>query len=124
MYDSEGNFLRGWFVNAGGGVFKLHITENDELEVFIAGGDRHLVFAEDGSLLKEGHYPGASYAALPVGPYCAISLAVPWYLLPLTSPVVAWLVVVMGMAGMVTFKKCSKAEPNEDNAPDARTSHR
>lgn len=124
VYDSEGNFLRGWFLNTGGGVFKLHVTEDDELEVFIASGDRHLVFAADGSLLREGHYPGESYDVLPVGPYCEISLTVPWYLFPLTSPVVAWLVVVMGITGMMIFKKCSKAEPNKDDAPDAHTSHR
>lgn len=122
VYDSEGNFLRGWFVDAGGGVFKLHVTEDDELEVFTARGDRHLVFAGDGRLLKKGHYPGESYDDLPVGPYCEISLGVPWYLLPLTSPLLAWLVVVMGFAGMVIFNRCNKVKPTKDDAPDARTS--
>jgi hypothetical protein len=123
MYDREGKFLRGWFVDAGGRVFKLHVTEDDELEVFIARGDWHLVFAADGSLLREGPYAGESYDALPVGPYCEITLAVPWYLFPLTSPFVAWLTGVAGMVGMVLFNKYTKPEPNKDDKPDARTSH-
>lgn len=109
VYDMNGNFLRGWFIDAGGGVFKLHVTSGDELEVFTARGDRHLVFDAAGRLIREGRYPGETYDALPVGPACKISLGVPWLLLPLTSPFLAWLVAGIGFVGLGITRKIKTA---------------
>lgn len=30
VYDREGEFLRGWFLPASGGGFKLHVAKNDD----------------------------------------------------------------------------------------------
>jgi hypothetical protein len=101
VYDREGKFLRGWSVPASGGAFKLHVTKDDNLEVFTARGDRRLVFAADGTLLVEGQYRGEDYDRLPTGPDCQFNHTAAWYLLPLAHPFLAMLPGVAGFVGIV-----------------------
>jgi hypothetical protein len=82
VYGREGEFLRGWFIPASGGRFKLHVTEDDNLEVFTSRGNRRLVFAADGTLLGDGQYR-EDYDRLPTGPACRVDSMSPWYLWPL-----------------------------------------
>jgi hypothetical protein len=124
VYDRDGNFLHGWFVEASGGPFTLHVTEDDKLEVFTVRGNLHLVFSGDGTLLEEGYYADESYPDLPFGPSAEISLRVAWYLLPLASPLLAWLVGLVGFVGMIILNKYNKMEPNKDDAHGARTPRR
>jgi hypothetical protein len=52
QYNSEGDFLKGWFINAGGGVFNVWADHSDNIHVRTARTDAHLIFNEDGQLLK------------------------------------------------------------------------
>jgi hypothetical protein len=100
VYDREGKFLRGWSVPTSGGAFKLHATKEGNLDVFMARGDRHLVFAADGTLLSDGHYRGEDYDRLPAGPSCRVEHSAAWYLWPLTNPALAMLPGVVGLLGL------------------------
>ena len=102
VYDSKDAFLRGWFIDACGGVFKLHVTEDDNLEVFTSRGSRRLVFAADGTLLGEGQYR-ENYNRLPTGPACRVDRMSPWSLWPLANPFLSLLPGLAGLAGLAAL---------------------
>ncbi|RKY03801.1 MAG: hypothetical protein DRP56_10795, partial [Planctomycetota bacterium] len=52
VYSPEGEFLRGWFLDAGGGVFRIKIDSENNLHVVTARGDHHYVFSTEGTLLS------------------------------------------------------------------------
>jgi len=60
VYDPEGKFIYGKFVNSAGGAFRIRINEKDQLEVATARNDKLYVFEKDGTLVNElsdvGHY--------------------------------------------------------------------
>jgi hypothetical protein len=60
VYDTEGNFLYGKFINSSGGTFRIRINKDDQLEVATARNDMFYIFARDGFLVRElsdvGHY--------------------------------------------------------------------
>ncbi|MHC4242355.1 MAG: hypothetical protein ACYSU4_08130 [Planctomycetota bacterium] len=60
VYDADGNFIYGKFIDSAGGSFRIRINQNDQLEVATARNDKFYIFARDGSLVKElsdvGHY--------------------------------------------------------------------
>ena len=60
VYNSEGKFIYGKFVNSAGGAFRIRINQNDQLEVATARNDKLYIFAIDGTLVNElsdvGHY--------------------------------------------------------------------
>ena len=127
VYDPTGKFLRGWFIKAGGGAFRLIIDDQNRLEVFTARGNRHYQFTEFGELVSSGTYDRAS---IPWPTTSAASRAhdaqgrvydvhnphlfprvvrtdrdgrattviqSPWYLWPVTGAMPAWLTGVLGM---------------------------
>jgi len=51
-YNSEGVFLKGWFINTGGGLFDIWIDDKNNLNVRVVRPDDHLIFNADGQLLK------------------------------------------------------------------------
>ena len=51
-YNSEGVFLKGWFINAGGGLFDIWIDDKNDLNIRVTKPDDHLIFNADGQLLK------------------------------------------------------------------------
>ncbi|MFZ2146514.1 MAG: hypothetical protein WAV28_04770 [Sedimentisphaerales bacterium] len=60
VYNAEGKFLYGKFINSAGGTFRIRINEKDQLEVATARNDKLYIFAKDGTLVRElsdvGHY--------------------------------------------------------------------
>jgi hypothetical protein len=60
VYDAEGNFNYGKFIDSAGGAFRIRINNNDQLEVATARNDKLYLFARDGTLVNElsdvGHY--------------------------------------------------------------------
>jgi len=52
VYDSQGRFLRGWQVDAGGGMLRMNMTEDDRLEVEAGRRDRVFTFDPNGSVLE------------------------------------------------------------------------
>jgi hypothetical protein len=102
-YDQRGAFVRGWFVPAGGGSFKLRTVGSGNVEVFTARGDKHLLFSPTGALLEESHYsPPELYDGIPPHDGAAAAVAAPWFLWPLASPLVAFLVYAAGLVGTNT----------------------
>jgi hypothetical protein len=53
VYDSEGNYIRGTFVDCCGGAFRIRISQNDGLEVATARNDKLYRFGKDGTLVTE-----------------------------------------------------------------------
>jgi hypothetical protein len=60
VYDAEGRYIYGKFINSAGGAFRIRINQNDQLEVATARNDKLYIFAKDGTLVRElsevGHY--------------------------------------------------------------------
>lgn len=52
QYNSDGVFLKGWFIDAGSGLFDIWIDDENNLNVRTARTDEHLIFNADGKLLK------------------------------------------------------------------------
>jgi len=60
VYDAEGKFIYGKFIDSAGGTFRIRINENNQLEVATARNDKLYLFEKDGTLINElsnvGHY--------------------------------------------------------------------
>ena len=110
VYGSRGRVPRGWFIVASGGAFKLHVTEDDLLEVFTIRGNRRLVYAADGTLLGDGQYR-EDYDRLPTGPACRVDRMSPWYLWPHGQPVSGHAAGLAGLAGLGSaLRQCHVAD--------------
>jgi hypothetical protein len=53
VYNSEGHYIRGTFVDSAGGSFRIRINQNDELEVATVRNDKLYRFGKDGTLVTE-----------------------------------------------------------------------
>lgn len=115
VYDSRGRFLRGWFVEASGGVFRLQVTSSQQLEVFTARGRRRLVYSLQGALLEKDTYAPASYDVVITRPSVGRTVRAAWPLWPLASPFVAWALFACGMVGLALserwFKRRNRPAP-------------
>lgn len=58
IYDKNGKFIRGWFLNSGGGSFQIDIDERDQIHVGTARGKRHYIYDLNGRLVKQVESPG------------------------------------------------------------------
>ncbi len=60
VYNAEGKFVYGKFIDSAGGAFRIRINQDDQLEVATARNDKLYIFARDGFLVRElsdvGHY--------------------------------------------------------------------
>lgn len=96
IYDREWNFIRGWVVNAGGGTFKVQVRPEGTLEVRTARGSSRYVFNLEGGELESGASPHSEFAGFPAtgGPGY---VPTPRWLMPFSSPIIAWIVAAIGM---------------------------
>ena len=101
VYANDGQFLKGWFVDASGGVFKVRVAADDKIEVFTARGRRRLRYSPDGVLLERGRYAGG-YSELQSGPPVVASFRTPLLLWPFAHPAAGWSVAAVGMVGLVS----------------------
>jgi hypothetical protein len=62
LYDRDKRFIRGWFVNAFGGVFRIHVNAQNHLEVATARRRMLYVFDREGHLLSSASYEPRAYA--------------------------------------------------------------
>jgi len=108
VYDPEGHFLRGWFVDASGGAFKLQVTASDHLEVFTARRAWRLVYNLQGALLEEGTYAPKSYDDVLTRPTAGHAVRAAWPLWPLASPFIAWGLFACGMVGLAVPERWAK----------------
>lgn len=57
VYNSKGEFVRGWFLDDAGGIdLKIRVNDENELEVAVYAGRKIDVFGEDGKLLETKKY--------------------------------------------------------------------
>ena len=57
VYNPEGDFIRGWFLDGtGGGLLKIRINDNNKVEVAILRGRKIDIFDENGKLLESRKY--------------------------------------------------------------------
>lgn len=61
VYDAEGKFIYGKFIDCAGGAFRIRINENDQLEVATVRNDELYVFEKDGTLVNELSGSGRYY---------------------------------------------------------------
>lgn len=106
LYDAGMQFIRGWPVDAGGGVFKLlpFDAANQQVGVVTARKNLKFVYDIEGNLLSRASYSPARYDAYPT---VGVSLWVPtrFWLLPLSSPMIAWLMGASGMLGLYFLRR-------------------
>lgn len=96
VYDRDWRFLRGWYVDASGGLFVLRPAGPNQIEVITARRQMRYVYSLDGSLLSQEGYAPMSYSDFPASGF---SVAVPtrWWLWTFTSPFYSWAVIGTGM---------------------------
>ena len=108
VYDQDKKYLRGWAVDAGGGLFKLHITSDNLIEVFTARGSRYFVFREDGAIVREGTYTPKTYSDLPAESDLTERFKTPLILLPFSHPFAGWALGALGMLCLIVLDKTKK----------------
>ncbi len=66
VYDADWDFVRGWWVDAGGGSYKITAVDDGEIEVVTARGNRRYRFDLEGRLRwTEVYVHGGAYDAFP-----------------------------------------------------------
>lgn len=108
VYDTDRTFIRGWHVDAGGGVFKLTSSDGRTIDVFTARGNWHYRYATDGSLLSKEEYPSGTYSTLSDD---GLILTIPtrWWLWSFTSPFYSWALAISGLAVItITDRVCKR----------------
>lgn len=125
VYDDQGRFLRGWWIDATGRL-RLHMAEGDRLEVEAIRRDRIFTFDPNGTLIESRQETEAQREdfdrrdQLPVADARGRTFAVrsklfwprvvredqagrttiismPWYLWPIMGPLPAWLFFFVGI---------------------------
>lgn len=104
LYDRDRRFIRGWFVNAFGGTFRIHVDPENHLQVATARGRMLYVFDRQGRLLSRASYEPRSYSDFDGWRGSAIAIPTPVYLLPLTHPVFAWATALAGMLLLIAHR--------------------
>lgn len=101
IYDSQWHFITGWYVNTGGGDFRVQSAPDGMIEVFTARGRRHYSFSQDGHLISSESYSGG-FESVPSGE----SLVVPTspFLWVFSSPLLSWSVGAIGLVGLIVTK--------------------
>ncbi len=109
VYDAAWRFLRGWHVDAGGGVFVLRNAATNQIEVITARRHLRYLYELDGSLVSQATYSPRRYSDLTAS---GISSDVPtrWWLWLFTSPAHSWIVLALGgllllLAGRMKAKR-------------------
>jgi hypothetical protein len=64
VYDRDGHFLRGWFIDGHGKPFRMRMNARDELEVLSVGSRSLLVYGNDGVKVSEKPLGTDDYVAL------------------------------------------------------------
>ncbi|NLG00994.1 MAG: dicarboxylate/amino acid:cation symporter [Lentisphaerae bacterium] len=119
VYDRDKRFLLGWTVDAGGGVFKLSVTDDDSIEVFTARGNRHYVFTLAGDLVSQSTYGQQSYSDLGRSAETTENFQTPIFLLPFSHPFAGWTLGALGMVGLIVLDKTKKGKRHRTTVSNA-----
>lgn len=109
IYDADWKFLRGWPIEAGGGVFKLFLREEGRIHVATARGRRHLVYSLDGDLMSNSSCEPNSFNSFPdQGRKATVPTSL--WLWPMSNPAVSWAFGFFGMVFLIAAR--SRVKPN------------
>jgi hypothetical protein len=95
LYDADWRFLRGWQLDAGGGVFALDRAGAGKVQVVTARMDRMYVFALDGRLLSNTSSEPHAYDRFGRNGY-AVTVPTHPLLWVWSGPFCSWLTAVLG----------------------------
>jgi hypothetical protein len=115
VYDSTWKFVRGWHVNAGGGMFRLYLSPDYQKNVVTARGKWHYIYSLQGHLLSKEEYGPAAYDSFPKEGRSYVVLTAPW-LWVFTSPVYSWIAAMVGMV-LLLVKDRIPRKTKIDQAP-------
>jgi hypothetical protein len=104
VYDRDDKFLKGWFVDPPGKVFRLRIADGDRIEALGSRGEK-LVYSGSGELLKRESYDRDAVGQVPQEGSTRRWFPTAWLLLPFAHPVIAWLTAMVGMWGQILLER-------------------
>lgn len=96
IYDSGWRFIRGWNVDAWGGVFEVQCSKDGTIEVLTSRGDRNYRYTEEGQLLSSERLS----EPIPLWTTNGRSVMVPtrWWLWIFSSPILSGATGVISLA--------------------------
>lgn len=103
IYGENLTFIRGWTINASGGVFALAPSQGATFYVITARNDRKFEYDVLGNLVSSTKYRGAYPAEH--DSHLNIKLDISPLLWPFTTPFAAWLFAALGIALAVLSEK-------------------
>ena len=106
IYDGDWKFVRGWNVDAGGGTFKLYVTDSNRIHVITARKQMHYAYDLEGRLISSERYSakGESYSSFPQEGR-GYSVPTPALLWVFSNPLYSWMAGAIGIALFVAKKK-------------------
>lgn len=111
IYNSELEFIRGWNIDTGGGMYKLVPIDNNQFTIYTVRGDIKYIYDIEGNLISEEEPYQTDYSKLP-SEGMTVEIPTPFYLIFLTNPAMAWTTALIGLALTMVMKK-SKKEKRE-----------
>lgn len=107
LYDNNLKFVKGWHVDAHGGTFKIHLSKDNNLNVYTARGQWHYIFDLDGSLISKEKYTPETYDDFSGGTLNLSIPIAPW-LIPFSHPFFSWCFIAAGIIVLITLDKKKK----------------
>ena len=97
VYDKDFKYIRGWFVNAYGGSFRIRFTPGMNIQVATARQQKLYEFSPNGVLLSESTYAPGDYSDFSSWPSQIVAVPTPIILWPMFHPFGSWGVAALGM---------------------------
>lgn len=120
VYDPDWKFVTGWFVDAGGGTFKIAIKGQSTIEVITARRHMRYLYTIHGYVVLAESYLPQSYSDFP-SPGKSVAVPTHWWLWPFTTPFFSWIIGAVGMA-LIMFSDPWKKEQKIFVLPSASDS--
>ena len=110
VYNNNLEFIRGWNIEAGGGVFKIQNSDSNIL-IYTARGDNKYLYDINGKLLLSEKYTekGQTYSSFFLDGQ-TVNIPTPVPLLVFSSPFLSWLCAVIGILLYIQIDKFKMRE--------------
>lgn len=96
IYNKDLSFRKGWFVDAGGGTFKILPSDGKDFYVITARGNHKYLYSINGCLLSHEIYQAGGYSRIPrTGG--SVLIPTPFCLMVFVHPFASWVVAAIGM---------------------------
>jgi hypothetical protein len=120
VYDKQWKFIRGWWIDAGGGDFKLRISDTNTIHVITARKSRHYIYDLNGNLLSSSN--AAAYGKYPSDGTSYIVPTASWLWI-FSSPFLSWLTAAAGMGLLFVSKKVMRGIKTHKASVDGHSSN-